>query len=428
MERLRVFLSVSLLSLVLIVAPPVQVAPVAAVGSLTFTTLDFPGAAFTQALGINNADQIVGVYTDSTGKSHAFLYSGGAFTTLTINIPGVTITNSTAAGINNLGQIVGYVDASGVTHGFLLSGGTATTIDVPGANFTNPLGINDSGQIVGRYCSACFFGIAAGFLFSGGSFQTIPAAPGALFSATDAQGINNSGQIVGAFETGDGRVHGYLFSSGTFTTIDFPGVPGNAALGLNNSGQIVGSDFGGGFPQGAFLFSGGTFTTIAPPGAFPPIVARAINDSGQIVGYYQDSAGKSHGYLASPVVPFAAFSAKVDINSTVGAFTVNSTFTLGTGSDGIKPLTEGVSFKVGTFSTAIPAGSFSLDKQGRFHFDGIINGVSLEMVISPLGGNQFAFKADVFSGANLAGIVNPVTVGLTVGDDSGTTAVTANII
>ncbi len=427
MERLRVFLSVSLLSLVLVVAPVVQVAPAVAVGSRTFTTLDFPGAVHTFLQGINNAGQIVGQYTDSTGKSHAFLFSGGTFTTLTINIPGVTIINSFAGGINNLGQSVGGYNE----HGFLLSGGTATTIDVPGANFTNPLGINDSGQIVGRYCSACFFGIAAGFLFSGGSFQTIPAAPGALFSATDAQGINNSGQIVGAFETGDGRVHGYLLSSGiggTFTTIDRPGVPGNAALGLNNSGQIVGSSFGGGFPQEAFLFSGGTFTTIAPPGALPPIVARAINDSGQIVGYFSDNAGKFHGYLASPVVPFAAFSAKVDINSTAGAFEVNGTFTLGTGSDGIKPLTEDVSFQVGTFSTAIPAGSFFRDTQGRFHFDGIINGVSLDVVISPLGGNNFAFKADVFSGTDLTGIVNPVTVGLTVGDDSGTTTVTASII
>ena len=55
-------------------------------------------------------------------------------------------------GINNAGQIVGaYSDRSG-THGFLLDvNGSYTTLDVPGAIATDPFGINDVGQIVGNY-------------------------------------------------------------------------------------------------------------------------------------------------------------------------------------------------------------------------------------------------------------------------------------
>lgn len=96
----------------------------------------------------------------------------------------------------------------------------------------------------------------------------------------------------------------------------------------------------------------------------------------------------------------------------------------GAGSNGINPLTEDVKLQVGTFSTTIPAGSFRQDPRGRFKFEGAISGVSLEVQIVPLGGNDFQLKAEA-EGANLSGTVNPVTVGLTIGDDSGSTAVTA---
>jgi probable HAF family extracellular repeat protein len=55
-------------------------------------------------------------------------------------------------GINNLGQIVGrYMDASQVQHGFLLSHGVYTTVDFPGQTGNELYAINDRGQIVGNY-------------------------------------------------------------------------------------------------------------------------------------------------------------------------------------------------------------------------------------------------------------------------------------
>jgi hypothetical protein len=50
---------------------------------------------------------------------------------------------------------------NGATHGFLLSGGNFSTIDFPGAAFTQAIGINDHGQVVGEYRSP---GVDAGFL------------------------------------------------------------------------------------------------------------------------------------------------------------------------------------------------------------------------------------------------------------------------
>jgi len=89
-----------------------------------FTTIDVPGASFTQALGINPKGNVVGVYSNATG-THGFLLrrrerdddgDNDAFTT--INVPGAFFTE--AFGITPKGNVVGvYSNATG-THGFLL--------------------------------------------------------------------------------------------------------------------------------------------------------------------------------------------------------------------------------------------------------------------------------------------------------------------
>ena len=72
--------------------------------------------------------------------------------------------------------------------------------------------------------------------------------------------------------------------------------------------------------------------------------------------------------IAEPAIQaFAAFHAKVEIEVErhEREFEVKATFTLGAASDGINPLTEDVSFQVGTFSTTIPAGSFTQDRRRK---------------------------------------------------------------
>jgi len=131
----------------------------------------------------------------------------------------------------------------------------------------------------------------------------------------------------------------------------------------------------------------------------------------------------SSAELLSSLVPFAALSARVEIEHD-DAFEVKATFTLGAGSNGIAPLTEDVKLRVGTFSITIPAGSFTQDGGGQFKFEGVIANVTLEVEIKDLGGGNVEFKAegDV---ANLTGTVNPVTMALTIGDDVGTATITA---
>jgi probable HAF family extracellular repeat protein len=192
------------------------------------------GAQGTGASDINDYEQIVGAYQNCSG-SYGFLYAGGSFSS--ISYPGDAYTY--LSGINNSGEIVGsYLDSSFNSHGFLYNGGTFSPINFPGVTSTYPYGINDSDQIVGEYVDSSGNGHA--FLYSDGTFSTMDY-PGAI--GTGASGINNIGQIVGSYTDSSFTTHGFLYAEGTFTSIDYPGATGGftAASGINDKGQIVGT-------------------------------------------------------------------------------------------------------------------------------------------------------------------------------------------
>src|SRR3989442_1348611 len=123
-------------------------------------------------------------------------------------------------------------------------------------------------------------------------------------------------------------------------------------------------------------------------------------------------------------VPFAAFSPRVEVAASTGAFEVNSTFTLGAGSAGNYPLTATVTLQLAAVTITIPAGSFLQGPGGKFVFEGVINGVTLEAIITPLDGGGFAFRAE---GAGASGLptTSAVTVGLTIGINTAPPVATA---
>jgi hypothetical protein len=83
------------------------------------TVLDFPEATFTQALGLNNLQEVVGTYMDAKGNTHGFLYDSKSKTYQSVNDPS-GVDTTVVNGINDQGQIVGfYVDGSGNTDGFV---------------------------------------------------------------------------------------------------------------------------------------------------------------------------------------------------------------------------------------------------------------------------------------------------------------------
>jgi hypothetical protein len=256
------------------------------VPSYSFATIDFPGASYTDALGNNDAGQIVGSYVKD-GVGRGYLLSGGVYTT--IDPPG-SLGSDAAVGINNGGQIVGIWGIDGVRdYGYLLDSGMYTIINPPGSVENGANKINASGQIAGGFSTGGFLIGQHGFVYSSGAY-TILDVPGATDTA--ASGINDSGQVVGMYRT-DAR-HGFLMSGGTYTLFDVPGSTSTQGTSINNSGQIVGIyDSAHGY-----LRSGGTYTTIDVPGAIYT-EADSINNLGQIVGTYQDASGGWHGFVAT---------------------------------------------------------------------------------------------------------------------------------
>ena len=120
---------------------------------------DFPGSTQTGAIGMRG-DDIVGAYT-LNGVTHGFVLADGTYTT--IDVPGASYTNAT--GVNASGQIVGRYTLDGVTHGYLLSGGQIASYDFPGAIFTGATTITANGDILGRFQDANK--VFHGFLLTG---------------------------------------------------------------------------------------------------------------------------------------------------------------------------------------------------------------------------------------------------------------------
>jgi hypothetical protein len=134
-----------------------------------YTSFDVPGAGpdgysgeGTYPQGINDLGEVSGIWVDVNFIYHGFVRNpDGRITTFDVptictklsSPPADCAYNGTyAAGVNLLGRVVGtYYGEDGNPHGFWRDAdGSITRFDAPGSGyFTQPVAINDSGQITG---------------------------------------------------------------------------------------------------------------------------------------------------------------------------------------------------------------------------------------------------------------------------------------
>jgi len=179
------------------------------------------------------------------------------------------------------------------------------------------LGISaTTGTIVGTYIDSN--GIPEGFSFDGTTYTTVTNPLAA--NGTAIWGVNDSGQMVGTLSNSNNNSSSFLDSGGQFTPIAYPSAVITYAMGLNDSGQVVGFYEAGGptnnFVPAGFLYSNGIYTTINDPLGTTATIADAINNQGQIVGIYADSNNTPHGFLLSGGV-YTTIDDPLGVNGTI---------------------------------------------------------------------------------------------------------------
>jgi uncharacterized membrane protein len=275
--------------------------------------VDLPGVTLTQAIGINGEGDIVGRYRVGS-VSHGFLLSEGTLTT--IDYPAGISGTTQAQGINSEGEVVGlYTDHGTIVRGdafrtraFLRdASGNFTALDFPDAENTFAIKVSPTGQVVGCYhhqdsdFAVSGGGTMHGYVFQNGEYKSFSSVAGTMHN-----GITQHGQIiVGVWYPTPTEFHAYKVEGEDYALLDLPSyVMWSDARDINRSGEIVGFFIDSANKTHGFLLRKGEFTTIDFPGEdVISTQARGINPQGDIVGFYvsKDAAGKlhTHGFVAT---------------------------------------------------------------------------------------------------------------------------------
>lgn len=284
--------------------------------------------------GISSNGLITGTAFSFEGTNFGIIHDTvtNTFSPTRINDPNSPISSTFVQGINNRGQVVGGYFVSNnstsvIINGFIFDGNNYVDLIEPNVVTTGILrqtlatGINDNGVVVGQ-----FTGNANSFIYDNGVYTEFFDDDPTILQ-TSAEAINNDGVIVGSLfvnnalnpEQGIGPTQeGFIYNNGTFTIINDPnaavnsegtiGSFGTVATGINNLGDIVGYYYDVTGITHGFFYRDGNFTTIDYPGlaSGEGTFLNGISDSGQIVGLVTNSTG-GISFLASPAaVPVPA--------------------------------------------------------------------------------------------------------------------------
>jgi probable HAF family extracellular repeat protein len=253
-----------------------------------------PGGTSSSAVAINDRGQVVGVSCSETGTAcRAFIWQNGTLTDL-----GTLGGDDTQpVDINERGQIVGTAttgkmgaNRSPIRHAFLWQDGKMTDLGTLGGPRSWASAINDRGQVVGQANTTAkskggsnpwLMGmpIAHAFLWQNGKMRDLGTL-GGEYSNADA--INAQGRVIG--DTGG---HAFLWRDGKTTDLGtLPEQTTSEAVAINERDQVVGTTYDDERTRSrAFLWQNGTMTELPSQNqGFPDSQAVAVNGNDQIVG------------------------------------------------------------------------------------------------------------------------------------------------
>ena len=220
-------------------------------------------------------------------------------------------------GINDEGVIVGYFGSGAAGHpnkGYTLIPPFAQhsflNENFPRSAQTQVTGLNDHDVTVGFWSTqnnASMTNNNFGFYEQDGRFHDVnfPIGDAASPPVDQLLGVNNRGIAVGFFTNNAGLNRGYEYNIRThrFSRVEIPGVrglgPSLTAAAINNLGDVAGFYNKTSAQVDAFLkLHSGKFITLAYPGA-TMTQAFGVNDSDEVVGTYTTGTGNAavtHGF------------------------------------------------------------------------------------------------------------------------------------
>jgi probable HAF family extracellular repeat protein len=319
-------------------------------GSIVDIAKHLPAGINSGAFAVNESGQVL-IQAETTTKDpnnenfctyftgltcRAFLWQNGRLTLL----PTLGGYNNTVSLLNNRGEAIGIAEtgirdpncpsvpaATGsgpqsLDFEAVIWGPTLGQIQplppLPGDSVGMAFGINDLGQIVGG-TGLCSNTILPGpavaphaVLWENGTVTDMGNLGGSVNPegfgvGTIALAINNRGQAVGsAALPGNATAHAFVWSKKLHHMLDLGTLPGDihsTGLGLNNKSEVVGPSLDQYGNPRAFLFNGAMhdLNALVPPNSSVyMLIAYAINDLGQVIGFGVDNFGDIHGFLATP--------------------------------------------------------------------------------------------------------------------------------
>jgi hypothetical protein len=228
-------------------------------------------------------------------------------------------------GINNNGAIAGYFGSGAKGHPnkgyelFLPFGqGNYANENFPGSKQTQVTGLNDEGVTVGFWSTqntANMTNNNFGFYSADGRYYNVnfPTGDNASPQVDQLLGVNDHDVAVGFYTNGQGSNRGYIYNIGThqFTRVLPPGFsnstslhsPSLTATAINNYGDVAGFYAKSSSQTDAFLrLHDGQFITLAVSGA-SMTQAFGVNDHDEVVGAYTTGSGNNavtHGFTWRP--------------------------------------------------------------------------------------------------------------------------------
>ena len=213
--------------------------PTAAGGYGPAQDLGTLGGSYSDGQAINNAGQVTGSSTTTSGSFHAYLRSNSVMTDIHTTSGG----NSFPWGLNNHGHVVGQWNGE-PNQSFLWTPAEGMQIlPTLGGSRGVALDINDNGQVVG-WSEPALGQADEAFIYENGSIRRLGTLGG---SGNVAIAINASGMAVGRASTGARNAQHAFYWTATLGMKDL-GLPKGSSFGqamdVNSSGFVVGETGG----------------------------------------------------------------------------------------------------------------------------------------------------------------------------------------